>query len=36
MAFSPDLARELSASMADGLNRRPGWPAMVKLQGWLA
>lgn len=36
MAFSPELAKDLSASMADGLSRRPGWPAMVKLQGWLA
>ena len=36
MAFSPDLAKELTASMDDGLQRRPGWPAMVKLQGWLA
>lgn len=36
MAFSPDLAKELERSMADGMQRRPGWPAMLKVQAWLA
>ncbi|MEB3321998.1 MAG: hypothetical protein VKI81_04155 [Synechococcaceae cyanobacterium] len=35
MLMAPDMARELEESMADGLQRRPGWPAMEKLRGWL-
>jgi hypothetical protein len=36
MAFSPELGQELEASIADGLQRRPGWPALLKVQAWLA
>ena len=36
MAFSPELGQELEASIADGLKRRPGWPALLKVQAWLA
>ena len=36
MAMAPELADELRGSMADGLQRRPGWGALRKLQGWLA
>jgi hypothetical protein len=35
MVMAPELARELQESMADGLQRRPGWSAMEKLRGWL-
>lgn len=33
--MAPELGEELNASMADGLNRRPGWSAMEKVRGWL-
>jgi hypothetical protein len=36
MVFSPELGQELEASIADGLKRRPGWPALLKVQAWLA
>ena len=36
MAFSPELAQELSGSIADGLSRKPGWPALEKVKAWLA
>ena len=36
MVMAPELADELRGSMADGLQRRPGWGALRKLQGWLA
>lgn len=35
MVMAPDLGSELQQSMADGLQRRPGWPAMLKIQSWL-
>jgi predicted Zn-dependent protease len=35
MVMAPELAAELQESMADGLQRRPGWPALLKIQGWL-
>jgi hypothetical protein len=35
MAMAPELAVELTESMQDGLRRRPGWPAMEKVQSWL-
>jgi hypothetical protein len=35
MAMAPDMARELEESIADGLRRKPGWPAMEKVRGWL-
>lgn len=35
MVLAPELAEELRASMADGLERRPGWGAMRKVCGWL-
>jgi hypothetical protein len=33
--MAPELAAELQESMADGLARKPGWQAMLKLQAWL-
>ena len=33
--MAPELAEELRASMADGLERRPGWGAMRKVRGWV-
>jgi len=35
MALAPELAEELRGSMADGLQRRPGWGALQKVQAWL-
>ena len=35
MAMAPELAEELQGSIADGLERRPGWGAMRKVKGWL-
>jgi len=36
MALSPEMGKELNASIADGLQRRPGWPALEKVKAWLA
>jgi predicted Zn-dependent protease len=33
--MAPELASELDESIADGLRRRPGWPAMEKVRSWL-
>jgi predicted Zn-dependent protease len=35
MAMAPELAEELRGSMADGLQRRPGWGALHKVRSWL-
>ncbi len=35
LALAPDVGDELKASIADGLNRKPGWPALTKLKTWL-
>jgi predicted Zn-dependent protease len=35
MVMAPELATELTDSMADGLRRRPGWQALEKVRGWL-
>ncbi|MFN5195412.1 MAG: hypothetical protein ACK5E6_13485 [Cyanobacteriota bacterium] len=35
MLMAPELAEELRGSIADGLQRRPGWGALNKLKGWL-
>ena len=35
MQMAPELAAELNDSIADGLQRKPGWPAMQKVQRWL-
>ena len=34
-AFAPDLSSELKASIADGLERRPGWKSLEKVKNWL-
>jgi predicted Zn-dependent protease len=34
-ALSPELASELNEAIADGLRRRPGWPALEKVRAWL-
>ena len=31
----PDLEKELKASLNDGLNRKPNWNSMKKIQSWL-
>lgn len=36
MAMAPELAGELQESIADGLQRRPGWTAMEKVRTWLS
>ena len=35
MAFAPDLSSELKASIADGLERRPGWKSLENVKNWL-
>jgi predicted Zn-dependent protease len=35
MVMAPELAGELQESMADGLQRRPGWAALEKVKDWL-
>lgn len=35
MVMAPELATELTDSMADGLRRRPGWQALEKVRNWL-
>lgn len=36
MVVAPELGSELNDSMADGLQRKPGWASMLKVQAWLA
>ena len=36
MAMAPEMADELTESIADGLKRKPGWKAMEKVKAWLA
>ncbi len=31
----PDLEKELKSSIKDGLNRKPDWQALEKIQNWL-
>lgn len=35
LAMAPDVSQELQASIADGFQRRPGWPALTKVKNWL-
>ncbi len=35
IVMAPELASELQESMADGLQRRPGWAALEKVKAWL-
>jgi predicted Zn-dependent protease len=35
MALAPEMAEELNGSIADGLQRRPGWTALAKVRDWL-
>jgi hypothetical protein len=36
LTMAPEMAAELQESIADGLQRKPGWPAMEKIKAWLA
>jgi len=36
LTMAPEMAAELQESIADGLQRKPGWPAMQKIKAWLA
>ena len=36
MTMAPEMAAELQESIADGLQRKPGWKAMDKVKAWLA
>jgi predicted Zn-dependent protease len=36
MTMAPEMAEELQESIADGLQRKPGWKAMGKVKAWLA
>ena len=31
----PDFEKELKESIADGLSRKPGWKALIKIKEWL-
>jgi len=35
LAMAPDVGQELQESIADGFQRRPGWPALTKVKNWL-
>ena len=35
ITLSPDMVHELRESVADGLQRRPCWPALLKIKAWL-
>ena len=35
MTMAPEVSRELKASIADGLERKPGWKALEKVKAWL-
>ena len=35
LAVAPDVAGDLRESIADGLKRRPEWPALLKVKAWL-
>ena len=35
MALAPEVSGELKASIADGLERKPGWKALEKVKAWL-
>ena len=36
MVMAPEMAEDLNAAIADGLQRKPGWKAMEKVKAWLA
>jgi len=36
LVTAPEVAAELEDSIADGLQRKPGWKAMEKVKAWLA
>jgi predicted Zn-dependent protease len=33
--MAPELAEELDGAIADGMQRKPGWPALAKVHAWL-
>ena len=35
ISITPEMAHELRESVGDGLQRRPGWPALLKVKTWL-
>jgi hypothetical protein len=35
IAFAPEAAGDLKTSIADGLQRKPGWKALEKVKAWL-
>lgn len=36
MAIDPQVRRDLSESIEDGLNRKPDWESLKRVQGWLS
>ncbi len=36
LLMAPEMGEELNASIADGLQRKPGWDSMAKIKAWLA
>jgi len=35
LALAPEVGAELKESIEDGLQRRPEWPALLKVKAWL-
>ena len=35
LALAPEVTSELKASIADGLERKPGWKSLEKVKTWL-
>jgi hypothetical protein len=35
LAMAPEMAAEINDSIADGLQRKPGWASMIKIRAWL-
>lgn len=35
LVLAPEMAEEINGSIADGLQRRPGWTALAKVRDWL-
>jgi predicted Zn-dependent protease len=34
-ALSPDLRQDVEANLQDGLERKPDWPSLKRIQAWL-
>jgi hypothetical protein len=36
MALDPEVRRDLSESIEDGLNRKPNWESLNRVKNWLS